>query len=532
MTGPRGRTTPDTVRLLGRPHRRDDNHGIPWSRPGPDQRKLFRSQYKVKKHKLSRASRRCARELCATSGRNFPRKVFSRNAGNYEETMAKIRKFRGTGSLPRIRARRREDAFRLCAPSLRSRGRERPNSGAIFVPPRERVLPLGCETRCSSDGCLKNGHDAKGFSCYKSEPYVSRAGSSLFEATATGRYRKNIHNGVLAQRPEARRTANSQCGRSVDHFRGQRRDTLSYLDVKPGQECHKSGKKYAPLHTNGDSSGLEENNSNHSMDLSEDRSRKMVRGSGLEKTKSGIEKTAGRFEPSSTEGEVQFVFDTQRSASTPCSVGRDSVGYSMLNSTCIGKLPSRLPGILHGSESGERFRGIETTRCTGTSVYGISHERTRNVYPERYLDSTPYEDTNRNRFAPLGERESDPGCRERAIVKEDSLRYDGLRNPALGIQKKKKKKIQIIPDCSGWSLASQTLHRQIWKFRGRRPLPVSACPRRHQRAVANTLRRRTVRQHGLPKRCKPGKGAGSLRGGSGTVLRVLGLVGYQPSLLE
>ena len=90
----------------------------------------------------------------------------------------------------------------------------------------------------------------------------------------------------------------------------------------------------------------------------------------------------------------------------------------------------------------------------------------------------------------------------------------------------------IIPDCSGWPLASQTLHRKIWKFRGRRPLPVSACPRRHQRAVANTLRRRTVRQHGLPKRCKPGKGAGSLRGGSGTVLRVLGLVGYQPSLLE
>ena len=93
-------------------------------------------------------------------------------------------------------------------------------------------------------------------------------------------------------------------------------------------------------------------------------------------------------------------------------------------------------------------------------------------------------------------------------------------------------KIQIIPDCSGWSLASQTLHRQIWKFRGRRPLPVSACPRRHQSAVANTLRRRTVRQHGLPKRCKPGKGAGSLRGGFGTVLRVLGLVGSQPSLLE
>ena len=91
--------------------------------------------------------------------------------------------------------------------------------------------------------------------------------------------------------------------------------------------------------------------------------------------------------------------------------------------------------------------------------------------------------------------------------------------------------IQIIPDCSGWSLASQTLHRQIWKFRGKRPLQVSAFPRRHQRAVANTLRRRTVRQHGLPK-SKPGKGAGSLRGGSGTVLRVLGLVGYQPSLLE
>ena len=91
---------------------------------------------------------------------------------------------------------------------------------------------------------------------------------------------------------------------------------------------------------------------------------------------------------------------------------------------------------------------------------------------------------------------------------------------------------RVIPDCSGWSLASQTLHRQIWKFRGRRPLPVSACPRRHQRAVANTMRRRTVRQHGLPKRCKPGKGAGSLRGMSGTVLRVLGLVGSLPSLLE
>ena len=80
---------------------------------------------------------------------------------------------------------------------------------------------------------------------------------------------------------------------------------------------------------------------------------------------------------------------------------------------------------------------------------------------------------------------------------------------------KKKNPIQIIPDCSGWSLASQTLHRQIWKFRGRRPLPVSSCPRRHQRAVANTLRRRTVRQHGLPKRCKPCKGAGSLREGPG-----------------
>ena len=49
---------------------------------------------------------------------------------------------------------------------------------------------------------------------------------------------------------------------------------------------------------------------------------------------------------------------------------------------------------------------------------------------------------------------------------------------------------------------------------------------------ANTMRRRTVRQHGLPKRCEPGKGAGSLRGVSGTVLRVLGLVGYRPSLLE
>ena len=71
-----------------------------------------------------------------------------------------------------------------------------------------------------------------------------------------------------------------------------------------------------------------------------------------------------------------------------------------------------------------------------------------------------------------------------------------------GSQKKKKKKIQIIPDCSGWSLAIQTLHRQIWKFRGRRPLPVSAFPRRHQRAVANTLRRRVVRQHGLLKRRK------------------------------
>ena len=76
-----------------------------------------------------------------------------------------------------------------------------------------------------------------------------------------------------------------------------------------------------------------------------------------------------------------------------------------------------------------------------------------------------------------------------------------------------KKIIQIIPDCSG-SLASQTLHRQIWKFRGRRPLPVSACPRRQQHAVTNTLRRRIVRQHGPPKRCKPGKGAGSLRGRS------------------
>ena len=68
------------------------------------------------------------------------------------------------------------------------------------------------------------------------------------------------------------------------------------------------------------------------------------------------------------------------------------------------------------------------------------------------------------------------------------------------------------------------------------PRPTSSTSFRFSKAApkccCNTLRQRTVRQHGLPKRCKPGKGAGSLRGGSGTVLRVLGLVGSQPSLLE
>ena len=135
--------------------------------------------------------------------------------------------------------------------------------------------------------------------------------------------------------------------------------------------------------------------------------------------------------------------------------------------------------------------------------------------------SLPGAERNARKF--VLDRLPDAGLLERMEENVISLCVNWINNP---------KKIQIIPDCSGWPLASQTLHRQIWKFRGRRPLPVSACPRRHQRAVADTLRRRTVRQHGLPKRCKRGKGAGSLRGGPGTVLRVLGLVGSQPSLLE
>ena len=115
---------------------------------------------------------------------------------------------------------------------------------------------------------------------------------------------------------------------------------------------------------------------------------------------------------------------------------------------------------------------------------------------------------------------------------DPNISFNEVHLPFIPISDGKGDPIQIIRDCSGWSLASQTLHRQIWKLRGRRPLPVSAFPRRHQRAVANTLRRQTVRQHGLPKRCKPCKGAGSLRGGSGTALRVLGLVGYQTLRVE